>query len=160
MSDLANRVFAAMRTAEKTGNTFCRYTDDWTPIIYFDKRPVSLLNLGLSRPNIMTEITRIIAKRNPDNVVVVTTGYVSKYTPNADGSPVDPLDRPLPHEDPNATEHLWIRGFQRNEDCMIEAQARIVRRIDEPPSLTEWSVEVRETSGVYAPAIQAGWQMV
>lgn len=160
MNDLPRRVFDAMKIAETTGQRFKRHTDDWTPIVYFDNRPVSIMNLGLSRSKILTEITRIVAKRNPNNVIVLTTGYVSSFTPNADGSPVDPLDRPLPHEDPNATEHLWVRGLQRGDACMIEATARIVRLVDEPPTLSEWSVGVRDIAGIYSPAIINGWKMV
>jgi hypothetical protein len=147
-----------MQSSAIYGSKFVRHDDEWLPIIYIDHKPFSVLNLGASTTGIMSEITRLVGLRQPHAIAVVSTSYVSRFMPNADGSQVDPMDRPLPHEDPTAQEHLSIHGFGRGETQMLRALSRITRRVGEPPSLTKWNVEIVDAGGIYWDAIEAGWR--
>jgi hypothetical protein len=158
MTTLPDEVFDAVRGAALRQETMTAAHDDWIPIIRIgDDDPVPVYNLGDSPAGIMQEITRRVHETNPVTVVTLVIGYYRPPAVYADGTVIDPMDRPNPLDDDATIEALIVRGYERDSPVMLQCHSRIVRFADQPPCLYKWNTVTAAPTGAYFQAIQDGW---
>jgi hypothetical protein len=158
MTTLPDEVFDAVRGAAIRAETMNSPYDDWVPVIRIgDDDPVPVYNLGDSPAGIMRAITRRVHQTNPVTVVTLVIGYYRPPAIYADGTVIDPMDRPNPLDDDATIEALIVRGYERDSSVMLQCHARITRYADQPPMLEKWNVFSADPSGAYYQAIQDGW---